>query len=327
MLKTYRNIKITTKLIGLGLVLLITGALAIRMDYNVPIALSAVGGFLIIADVLINKPKTIISVIVAALQFFIVSYASYYFGAVYAGLGADFVIYSLITLALLGTSTVVITWLALKYSKGRIWITLLFSYLVLDLSGFFIGGYAGLNFVFALIVSAILGVVAVGLRCIKIFNRKLNPTIAATRNRIRNPTAAKTAVEIFEKNGWEYNDIQQDNNSFVIETNKMTAIVFPIGFTGILKKDKKDIFYDGISLGNFFGDIVSEAKNISKKIKVSQKQTSIIVLDTTNKYPVSDAKYIVLDLQAKNDSLDIVNKVIISNNRGLTNYNNDLKSN
>lgn len=324
MFKKYREVKLSTKLLVLFITTLLTLAISIRVNYNLPIAAGVVVGLLLSFNAIASKPKTTLSVLIVLMQAIVVGYASYYFGAFFGGVGLDFSVFALITLSILGTSSLVITFLAFKFSYGKVWLTLALSFILLNISGFLIGSASELDFTVSMLISAVIGIGFAALRTIKIFGRKTKPEYSELRNKMRNSTAAKTAIQDFTKNKWEYVDSAQNNNSFIVDTGKTLAVVFPLSFSTQVTTNGKDIFYENISLGNFFSELIEEAKKITVAGKIPQKNVTVIVLDTSGKYPLPVDKFDKLRLTAKNDSRDTLNEIIISNNRGLFNYNESL---
>ena len=324
MIKKYRNLRFSTRLLVITLIALLVIAISIKNDYNVFIALGVTFGLGIAFDIIAFKPKTTVSVALCLLQAAIVVYEGYYFGAIFAGMGLDFVLFSVITLSILGTGSLIVGYIAFRFSKRKVWLTLVICFTTLNFSGFLIGSYSELDFITSIIISVIISITIAIILSSNIFKRKIRPEYTKTRIGIRNTTAITTAKSNFTKQKWDFVEYEQNSKAFIVDTGKVIAIVFPIGFQGILTKDKKDIFYEGISVGNLFAELIDEARKISIATKIPKKNTTVIILDTTNKYPVPDRKFEKLTLTAKHDSRDNVDNVIIANNRGIINYNNSL---
>lgn len=320
MFKRYQEVKTSSKLIVLGIVALLATAITIRFEYNTLITLATIAALAVSFHIIATRPKTTVSVVLCLIQALIVGYTSYYFGAYFAGLGFDFALFTLITLILLGVSSITIIYLSFRFSKGKVWVTLLLSFIVLNSTGVLLTGLSNIDYITSFIIAAVAGIGIAVLRSFTLFSKKLQPHHSATRAKIRNSTAAKTAIEYFNKNNWNFVDAEQKNNSFIVDTGKNIAIVFPLSFSGALSAGKKDIFYNDISLGNLFGELIEEAKNISHKAKIPQKYISVIALDTSNKYPLPNHKYNSLKLVARKDSRDRIDNIIIANNRGIAQY-------
>jgi hypothetical protein len=320
MFKRYKEVKTSSKLIALGIIALLATAITIRFEYNTLITLAVIAALAISFHIVATRPKTTISVVLSLIQALIVGYTSYYFGAYFGGLGFDFALFTLITLILMGVSTITIIYLAFRFSKGKVWVTLLLSFGILDACGILLTGLTNIDYITSLIIASVAGIGIAGIRSFKLIRKKLQPQHSETRKKIRNATASKTAIEYINKNKWNFIDAEQKNNSFIVDTGKNIAIIFPLNFSGVLSVGKKDIFYNDISLGNLFGELIEEAKTISNNAKIPQKYISVIALDTSNKYPLPNHKYDTINLTARSDSRDRIDNLVIANNRGISTY-------
>lgn len=322
----YKQINVRTKLLVLGLLTLIAVALSIRFNYSIPIVVLVIVSIAVSGHMILTKPKTTLSVIVCLLQALFIAYASFFFGTVFGSIGLDSTLFLVLTMLMFTAGSALITYIVFIFSKGRVWVSLTLSFLALDISGFIIGGSGGLNYVLSLAIAIILGLLVAIVRSFKIFKRKPKnlERVQETISKIRNANAALTAEKLFMKENWNYIDIDNNKKSFLVDTGKTLMIVFPAGFTNIITKDKKDLFYGEVSLGNLFGTMLDEAQDITIETKIPNKNISIVVLDVLNKYPKQKPGYSEMFLSPKKDSRDIEQNIVIASNQGLKEYNNSL---
>lgn len=320
MFAKYRNTLLSTRLIVLGSILLLTSVISLRFNYDLRVALGAVVGLALAVHILSTKPKTTFSIIICFLQLIAISYASYTLGYVLSTIGLDQVFFTIVIGSVLVTTSLIITYIAFRFSIVKVWLTLALSFAALDVSGFVVGEYTAVNPIVSLLISAAAGLATVILCSLPIFRHKTNDTVVHIRDSIRNSTANKTAKEIFTKNEWNYEEKIDYKNVFILNTPHMNSIVFALNFSDKLSKSKKDVHYKGISLGNFFNDLIEEARKISLKEKIKNKTISVVIMDTSNKYSLPANKFEEIHIYAKNDSRDRKDRVIVSNNQGLVNY-------
>lgn len=320
MFAKYRNVSLSTKLLILGSVLILTAAICLRYDYNVVVTLLVISGSSLAFHIIASRPKTTVSLIVCFLQLVSLSYASYVLGYVFSSIGLDQILFTIVIGAVLATASIVISYIVFRFSKIKVWLNLALSFVALDLSGFAIGSYIGADFIVCLLISSAVGVLTALLFSSPLFRKKTHETVLTIRDNLRNATAKKTAIEIFKKNNWEFEESANNKNVFIVTTPQFTSIVFAVHFTDQLSKSKKDVHYKGISLGNFFNDLVTEARKISLDNKMNKKALSVIVMDTSNKYSLPARKFEEVQIIARNDSRDSKDKLVVSNNQGIVNY-------
>lgn len=320
MFTKYRNVSLSTKLLILGSALILAAAICLRFDYNIVATLLTISGVSLGFHIIASRPKTTLSLIVCFLQAVSLSYASYVLGYVFASIGLDQVLFTIVIGAVLATASIVISYIAFRFSKIKVWLNLALSFVVLDLSGFVVGSYLGTDFIVCLLISSAAGLLVALLFSSSLFKKQTHETVLSIREGLRNPTAKKTAIEIFKKNDWEFEENEDYKNVFLVKGSDFTSIVFAVHFNDQLSKSKKDVHYKGISLGNFFNDLVVEARRISLDKKMSKKNLSVIIMDTSNKYSLPARKFEEVQIIARNDSRDSKDKLIVSNNQGIVNY-------
>lgn len=328
MFRKYRELALSTKLITFGFLTAIFFALQTKLT-DLPTAgvnTAMFAGVLIGFHAIATYPRfvkiSLISLIqLAVLSFVSSAYSFFYITEDPASAATIF----LSAFALLLTTSVIALYTTLVYSKGRITLTLIVSYLIINFFGLFLGLIINLPYISAVTISSFAGLLWVLIRSRKT-SRKVSPELSEVRKEIYDTSIITPKIEkILAKENWEALQPEGYENFWVVNTGKQIILLAGVYFKNNIDKTKSGLTYNQLPVENILGEISEVATVISKEYKLPRNKTHFAVIDVNNRLSLPAKGYETFGLSARTDKTHITARVLISNIYGISSYNNKAK--
>lgn len=319
MLTAYRKISPINKMVALILFLGIIFAYNITSTPANTLNSVVIAGALAIAlHVLIQYPRFSKIAIVSIIQIVMITIASLLYGGYFGllfGVNPDLAIMTASS-ALLALSFVII-YIVLDKAYGGILINLIIAFLLLDFSGLAIGLWLGLEYLLSIIISAVIAFTFVFVRCIDYSKKSKTIGDSASIREEVIPTNNKILEKIITENGWEYLQVPEHENYWVINTGKNILITTSISLKENVQKTKTGYLYKNIPLENIIAELAEEAGVLSQEYKIPRNKTHFAILDINNRINLPAKGYERFEITLKKDKTSVKTRMILAAKHGL----------
>jgi hypothetical protein len=296
MIKLYKKTKRSTRLLFLGALVVL--GISISIAYAFPVLLVA-GGIIVaglIIEVLVYKPRQIFSVLILAVEIAFMSVTALEIGQLTSSIQQDGNLALLTTEYVSLLSIVLLVLMAFWVSSGRLWFNLIVSFVLYN-SAFILLIAMGLNYVYALILSFLLGAAYLAIRGIS-FKKAIPFTMKGRGTAVTKKTLGflKAKGLLVEKSSEPFIDF------FAVTPDKDK--IFAIYTLDIFKSFRisgNEIIIDENSIVTpLLEQIITSIKDYASDIKVS-KNTFIPVILVHKNVIGSDSVNISVSSRRKKD--------------------------
>ncbi len=327
MLKAYRRGKIRTKVIVFVLLLAMIAAYCVNFA-QAALVPSFFGTALVALALhfMITFPRFFVIILASTIQIVFIGFSSLLYTAYGAlakqtGIGTDTALAIITSIIILALSTGIILFIATNYGRGRLIVTFIVSFIILDFSGLiFAFSLNGTPYILTLLAPAVLSIVFTILRSLRIFKRKISEDSALVRKQIFSFRSDKKISKLVENNKWKAFKVEGKTSFWVINIKTKIFILAGIELQEKLRKSKNGYMYRTVPIENIFSEIIEEANKISFDYKIPKNKTHLVIFDTNANYPLPAKAYQEYELAPKFNKNNVKSKFIVASASGVREF-------
>jgi hypothetical protein len=316
MLKTYREISLTTKIVAFLLTVAVFFSIGFQI-WQPMVALTVtaiIASIFITAHIIITYPRFTKTAIISVIQILALTFISSTYGVIYVTDEPISVSLTFLTaIVVLIVVSIINIYLNYNYGKGNKTLHILLSLTLLNMSGLVIAVLTPAPLLLTLFISSIIAILYTLWRS-KLYSPKKEKQ---TRKELYVNNLETILIKIAAKYSLELTKTDNENFWVITEGNKKYLIAGLNLTENIIKTDKGQN-YKNVPFENIIGELTETANIISHKHKLNKKTTQFIILDINNKYGLSQQGYAYFAVTSKNEKTNTIGRLMLANKFGLT---------